>query len=269
MKVLIIRVGGTNCDYETKRAVEDLGVRAEIRHVKEVYKSRSLLDYDALIIPGGFSFGDHVRAGAILARDLKAKFGGDLKRFLDDGKPILGICNGFQVLVETGLLPGFNGISDYPQAALATNMPIGYRCRWVHLLHENRGNCIFTRSLPKDKVLRMPIAHAEGRFLLPREEADKLLDKLYENDQVVFRYCDAEGNVADGEYPVNPNGSFHDIAGICNPSGTVFGLMPHPERAYYRWQLPDWTRLGNPETYGDGIWIFKSMIECILSKEKV
>ncbi len=266
VKVCILRVGGTNCDAETKRAVEDLGVKADILHMNQVVKRGGILDYDALIIPGGFSFGDYVRAGAILAKRILIKLRGDVERFVDEGRPVLGICNGFQVLVESGLLPGFNGISEYPEAALATNMPIGYRCRWVYLKHENGGNCIFTRKIPKGRVLRMPIAHAEGRFLLPKDREDKYLEKLYENDQVVFRYCDEHGRYGEGRYPVNPNGSFHDIAGICNPDGTIFGLMPHPERAYYGWQLPDWTRMGEPQMYGDGRLIFESMVDYMLNR---
>jgi len=266
VKVCVLRVCGTNCDAETKSSLEELGVKADILHLNMIVKKRNLLDYDGLVIPGGFSFGDYVRAGAILAKGFSSKLGPDLKRFVDEGRPILGICNGFQVLVEAGLLPGFDGISEYPEAALATNVPIGYRCRWVYLKHENRGNCIFTAKVPKGKVLRIPIAHAEGRFLFPKDKEDQHLRKLYDNDQLVLRYCNEDGEPAHGEYPSNPNGSFHDIAGICNPDGTVFGLMPHPERAYYGWQLLDWTRMRMPESYGDGEIIFESMVEYITKK---
>jgi phosphoribosylformylglycinamidine (FGAM) synthase-like amidotransferase family enzyme len=124
--------------------------------------AETLLDYDALVFPGGFSFGDYVRAGAIWAKWLVAKLGRELKAFVDDGRPILGICNGFQVLVEAGLLPAFEGIAPYPEAVLATNHPPGYNCRWIYLKHENRGKCVFTSKIPKGKVLRMPVAHAEG-----------------------------------------------------------------------------------------------------------
>ena len=144
---------------------------------------------------------------------------------------------------------------------MATNIPIGYNCRWVHLKHENSGNCIFTRNIPKDKVLQLPVAHGEGRFLFAKENETKYLQKLMDNDQIVFRYCTKDGAAADGEYPVNPNGAFYDIAGICNPAGTVFGLMPHPERAFYGWQLPDWTKTETAPTYGDGKQVFDSMIE--------
>ncbi|KYH42311.1 MAG: phosphoribosylformylglycinamidine synthase I [Candidatus Bathyarchaeota archaeon B63] len=263
VRICIIRVGGTNCDRETAGALRRLGVQAETLHLNLLVKSRSLLDYDGLIIPGGFSFGDYVRAGAILAKSLTARLGEDLKAFIDEGKPILGICNGFQVLVESGLLPGFMGITKYPEAALATNVPIGYRCRWVYLRHENQGRCIFTKDIPEGKVLRIPVAHAEGRFIFPKEKEERLLERLLGNDQLVLRYCDEGGRPAEGRYPENPNGSFYDIAGICDPSGTIFGLMPHPERAFYGWQLPDWTRMENPPRFADGRLIFSSMIEYI------
>jgi len=261
IRVCIMRVGGTNCDAETKRAFEDLGVRAEIVHLNEIVKKEDLLDYSALVFPGGFSYGDYVRAGAIWAKGTLAKLHNNLKRFVEEGRPVLGICNGFQVLVEAGLLPGFEGISEYPEAALATNVPIGYRCSWVYIRHENSGRCLFTQKIPKGKVLRMPVAHAEGRFLFSKEKEDRYLKRLYDNDQLVFRYCDENGEDAKDRYPINPNGAFHDIAGICDPSGTIFGLMPHPERAYYGWQLPDWTKEERMPKYGDGKLIFESMIE--------
>lgn len=266
IRVCILRVGGTNCDAETKRAFTELGVKAEVYHINQIVKRGILQESEALVIPGGFSYGDYVRAGAILAKGLLAKLGDDLERFIEEGKPVLGICNGFQVLVEAGLLPGFNGVGSCPEAALTTNIPVGYRCRWVYLKHENRGNCIFTSKVPRDVTLRIPVAHAEGRFVFPEGKEQEYLEKLYENDQLVFRYCDEDGRYAEGRYPTNPNGSFHDIAGICNPEGTVFGLMPHPERAYYGWQLPDWTRRGSPPKYGDGRLIFESMIDYLTRK---
>ena len=266
MKFVVVRVGGTNCDAETKRSFEDLGVKTEVAHLNELPKKEALLEYDGLVFPGGFSFGDYVRAGAILAKGFLARLGKGLDAFVEEGKPILGICNGFQVLVETGLLPGFDGLGEYPDAALATNVPIGYRCRWVRLRHENSGRCIFTRSIPQGKVVRIPIAHAEGRFMFPKEKENEYLDELQVNDQLVFRYCEESGIPAEGRYPLNPNGSFHDIAGICNPAGTVFGLMPHPERAYYGWQLPDWTGAEKPAIEGDGRLVFESMIDYVSRK---
>jgi len=266
IRVCVLRVGGTNCDAETKRAFEELNIQAEIVHVNELVKRRNLTEYHVLVFPGGFSYGDYVRAGAIWAKWILAKLGTELKAFVDENRPILGICNGFQVFVEAGLLPGFEGTSPYPEAALATNFPPGYNCRWVYIKHENRGKCVFTWTIPKGKVLRIPVSHSEGRFVFSKENENQLLKRLYENDQLVFRYCDKNGEYAEGCFPTNPNGSFQDIAGICNPEGTIFGLMPHPERAFYWWQQPDWTRQERMRQYGDGKLIFEGLIEYLTKK---
>jgi phosphoribosylformylglycinamidine synthase len=132
--------------------------------------------------------------------------------------------------------------------------------------HENRGKCAFTNKIPAGKVVRMPIAHGEGRLLFPKEKEQEMLAKLKDNDMVVFRYCDKNGKVADGKYPDNPNGSTYDIAGICNREGNIFGLMPHPERAMYWWQQPDWTRQQQMLQYGDGKLIFQSIIDNLAKK---
>jgi phosphoribosylformylglycinamidine synthase len=261
VKVCVLRVGGTNCDAETRRSLEESGADAEVIHTNQIVEENRLNEYDALVIPGGFSYGDYVRAGVIWAKEILGKIEPDLKAFLDEEKPVLGICNGFQVLVETGLLPGIGGISSFPTATLATNFSARYECRWIHLSHQNRGRCIFTRNLTKDQVLYMPVAHGEGCFALPKENEKKLLDRLIENDQIVLRYCNGDGSPVNGRYPENPNGSIYDIAGICDPTGRIFGLMPHPERAYYGWQLPNWTSLNELPSYADGKSIFKSMLD--------
>jgi len=266
IRVCILRVGGTNCDAETKRALDDLGIKAEIVHLNTLVDKKNLLNYATLVFPGGFSYGDYVRAGAILVKGVLAKLGDQLKQFVKEERPILGICNGFQVLVEAGLLPGFDGFEEFPQAALATNVPIGYRCRWVNLKHENSGNCVFTKGIKKGEVLRIPVAHAEGRFMFLREKEKSCLQRLYDDDQLVFRYCDEDGEYAEGRFPVNPNGAFHDIAGICDSTGTIFGLMPHPERSYYGWQLPDWTSEESVPKYGDGRLIFESITEYLTKR---
>jgi phosphoribosylformylglycinamidine synthase subunit PurQ / glutaminase len=241
-------------------------LQAETQHLNELTKEHNLLDFQALIFPGGFSYGDYVRSGAIFARMITAKLGKDLHKFIDDNRPIMGICNGFQILVEMGLLPGFEGISTYPEASLATNIPQGFKCEWIYLRNENQNKCIFTNKIAKDKVLRMPIAHGEGRFLFPKEKEEALRQKLIDNDMVTMRYCHKKGAEANGEYPANPNGSFHDIAGICNKEGTIFGLMPHPERAFYWWQQPDWTREQCMGQFGDGKLIFEGLLEYLLKK---
>lgn len=266
IRVCILRVGGTNCDMETQRAFNDLGVKAEVVHANRVIRNHSLLDYDVLVFPGGFSYGDYVRAGAIWGKGLIAKIGGDLKKFVKEGRLVLGVCNGFQVLVEAGLLPGFDGTSEHPEAALAPNTSTKFECRWIRLKHENSGNCIFTKHIPKGKTVFMPVAHAEGRFIFSKENEGAYLKRLYGGDQLVFRYCDETSAYAEGRYPTNPNGAFHDIAGICNPEGNVFGLMPHPERAYYGWQLPDWTGRLKTLKYGDGRLVFESAVEYLLKE---
>ena len=260
INICILRVGGTNCDYETKRAFNKFNVNAEIVHANEIGKNKHLLDYHALVLPGGFSYGDYVRAGAMWAKRILAKMEKSLKAFLSENRPILGICNGFQVLVESGLLPGFKGMSLHPEAALAPNFPAGYHCRWIYLKHENRGRSIFTRNIPRRRILHMPVAHSEGRFIFEKSKERLLLEQLEANDQIVFRYCDKDGAYANGRYPINPSGSFHDIAAISNPEGTIFGLMPHPERGYYGWQYPDWTRSSQLTPYGHGQLIFENLV---------
>ncbi|MCW4000152.1 MAG: phosphoribosylformylglycinamidine synthase subunit PurQ [Candidatus Bathyarchaeota archaeon] len=261
IRVCVLRVGGTNCDQETKRAFQELGVQAETLQVSELIKQKNLLDYSVLVFPGGFSYGDYVRSGVIFARHLAANLGKEIAKFVDEGRPILGICNGFQILVEYGLLPGFSGVSAYPEATLSTNEPAGFKCKWVYLKQENRGKCAFTSAIRAGKTIRLPIAHGEGRLLFPKEKEVALLQKLIDEDMLVFRYCSRDGAVAEGKYPDNPNGSFHDIAGICNSEGNIFGLMPHPERAMYWWQQPDWTSQNRKLLYGDGKLIFQSIID--------
>jgi phosphoribosylformylglycinamidine synthase len=266
IKVCVMRVGGTNCDAETQRAFLELRVQSEILHVNELIKRKNLLDYHVLVFPGGFSFGDYVRSGVIFARHLSAKLGKEMETFIDEGRPILGICNGFQILVEYGLLPGLEGLSIYPEATLTTNEPAGFKCQWIYLKQENKGKCIFTDKITTGKVLKMPIAHGEGRLLFPKEKEKEMLTKLIDNDMVVFRYCDQNGNIADNKYPINPNGSTYDIAGICNKEGNIFGLMPHPERAMYWWQQPNWTLKQKMLQYGDGKLIFQSIIDNLVKK---
>jgi phosphoribosylformylglycinamidine synthase I len=266
IKVCVRRVGGTNCDAETQRAFQELGVQAETVHVNELIKRRNLMDYSVLVFPGGFSFGDYVRAGVIFARHLSAKLGKEIETFVDEGRPILGVCNGFQILVEYGLLPGISGVSAYPEATLTTNEPQGFKCQWVYLRQENRGKCTFTNRIPAGKTIRLPIAHGEGRLLFPKEKEQAVLKKLVDEDMLVFRYCTKDGKAADGKYPANPNGAFYDIAGLCNREGNIFGLMPHPERAMYWWQQPDWTRQTQMMQYGDGKLIFQSIIDKLTKK---
>lgn len=270
IRICIMRACGTNCDEETRQAFDALGVNANIVHVKSAIEKGDLLNYHGLVFPGGFAYGDYVRAGAIWADVLGDELGEMLRQFAGAGRPILGICNGLQVLVETGLLPGFENADSSVGVALAGNVPAGYRCTWaslddyLYVKHDNSGKCIFTRGIGKARLLRLPIAHAEGRLLFPRGREKEYFRKLLENDQVVFRFAKSDGKLAEGLFPHNPNGSMYDIAGICNDTGTVMGLMPHPERAFFGYQLPDWTQLSNVPEYADGKPIFESMINYIL-----
>lgn len=255
----VLRAPGTNCDIETKYALEHFECRAEIVHINQFLKDKKdISEYSGLVIPGGFSYGDHIRSGAIMGKIVAKKMGAEITKMADEGKPILGICNGFQVLVESGVLPGFNSGALKSQAALGTNTSSKFEDRWVHLKNENKGNCIFTRGI-KD-LTRMPVAHAEGKLILPIGKETEYLNYLEEHDQTAFYYATDEGELAKGEYPANPNGSIADIAGICDPSGVVMGMMPHPERAFHRITYPDWTRTGGKD-FGDGYTIFKNMVK--------
>ncbi len=244
-KACVLRIEGTNCEEEMKRALENSGIDTELVHLKQLTgdappeRKRNLFDYQILMLPGGWSAGDYIRAGAIFAARIKSKLRSEIKEFVDNGYLVGGVCNGFQILAELGLLPGFRGISEYPEAVLTNNINSKFQCRPAYIKHTNR--CAFTELLEKDKILQIPIAHAEGRFTFGKNDK-KFLNELIENNQIIFRYCRENGGYANGEFPFNPNGSLFDIAGICNPEGNVLGMMPHPERAVYRIQMDGWTR---------------------------
>jgi phosphoribosylformylglycinamidine synthase len=268
IRVGILRAKGTNCDLETKRAFDELKVKTKLVRSRDL-SVEALSKYHILVFPGGFSHGDYVRAGVVWAKEIGIKFGRALESLVENGNPILGICNGFQVLVEMGFLPAFEGISEYPEMTLAINVSDRYECRWVskgdflYLKHENTNNCIFTRQIPHGSLVRIPIGHGEGRVLFPKDRGLEFYERLVKNDQLVFRFARADGTYPHGEYPYNPNGSAFDIAGICNPQGNVMGLMPHPERAFYSWQLPDYTSKDERKEYGDGRFIFESVVEYV------
>jgi len=264
IRILILRAPGTNCDEETARALREAGAETHIVHTNKLLSNEvDLFSYHGLVLPGGFSYGDRVRAGAIWASKLKSKLKEKLMEYALNGNPILGICNGFQALIELGVLPFTRRTDLNPKAALAPNISSKFEARWVYLkCHSN--TCIFTRYIDVNEVLRMPVAHSEGRFILGEGLSGEELSK---RGQVVFKYVKANGAPANCEYPFNPNGSMFDIAGICNEDGNVLGLMPHPERAVYDWQLPDYTSVRRYSGYADGWRIFKSMIEYI--KEEV
>jgi phosphoribosylformylglycinamidine synthase len=281
IRIGIIMIEGTNCDMEMYQSFRRLGAQPEIIHLKQLLgtdvsaeEKRSLFDYQCLMIPGGFSAGDYIRAGAIFAARMKSRLEDDLINFVREGHLIGGICNGFQVLVELGLLPAFDTpMSMCPQAALVINDSSRFECRPTILKHENNGNCAFTLTIPKDKIMMFPSAHAEGKFTFDKEFEKQNLKRLIDNDQIVFRYVDENGDYA--QYPWCPNGSLYNIAGICNADGNVFGMMPHPERVFFKWQYQDFSRFRYGQRAerkdirdesGDGKAVFESIISYIERK---
>jgi phosphoribosylformylglycinamidine synthase I len=268
-KAAVMIIEGTNCEKEMKIALDAVGIETEIIHLKQFIgdcpkeKIRKLSDYDILMFPGGWSAGDYVRAGAIFAARIKSKLMPELKDFVADGKMVGGICNGFQILTELGLLPAFKGISDEQVAALANNKT-HFQCRPSYLRHDNI--CAFTGKIRKGQVLQIPVAHGEGRLTFGEKDSE-LLKELIDNKQIIFRYCKTDGSDAGGEFPWNPNGSLDDIAGISNPEGNVLGMMPHPERVIHKTQTADWTR-HTSNGPGDGRIFFESIAEYAKKKYK-
>ncbi|MFH1126334.1 MAG: phosphoribosylformylglycinamidine synthase subunit PurQ [Candidatus Altiarchaeota archaeon] len=256
----VLRIEGTNCEEEGKRALMDVGVKAEIVNLKQLThecseeRHRNLDEYKMLFLPGGWSAGDYVRAGAIFAARLKSKMGKELAGYVNSGRLVLGVCNGFQILIELGMLPGFNGMSENPDAVLAINKNTRFQCRPTYLKHVDK--CKLTGMLPRGEVVQIPVAHAEGRLTIGNKNK-QMLEKLKKNEQIVFRYCKADGSEAKDEFPWNPNGSLYDIAGICNPEKNVLGMMPHPERVMNPCQQADWTR--KEYSSGDGRAVFESI----------
>jgi phosphoribosylformylglycinamidine synthase I len=242
-KVLVLRAPGTNCDEETAFAWALAGASPERVHINQfICGERRLEEFQILTIPGGFSFADSLGAGKLLANELSYRLCEPLHRFVENGGLILGICNGFQALCKAGLLP---------RATLFFNDSGRFECRWVTLQPANRGTCLWTQGM--DHPIELPVAHGEGKFIPDSEEA---LRQFWANDQVVFQYASPDGSEPD--YPFDPNGSVDHIAGLCNERGTVFGLMPHPERHVLPWQHPRFRRGERQE--GDGLAIFRNAI---------
>ena len=272
IEIAILRIEGTNCEQESYDAFKRLGASPEFVHLKQLLhidcnkdEKRDVFDYQCLMVPGGFSAGDYIRGGAIFAARMKSKLDKDLIEFVKQEYPILGVCNGFQVLTELGLLQGIKDIAKkLPDAVLNINDSNRFECRQTLLKHENKGKCVFTSKIPKNDVRLIPSAHAEGKLLFPLDKQEEYLKELEKNDQIVFRYVDPDGNYAG--YPWNPNGSISNIAGICNNIGNVFGVMPHPERTFYRHQHSDWPEAGIKNDIGDGKAIFESVLDYITKK---
>ena len=261
---LIITGDGLNCERETERAFTLAGAECDLVHIRDMLqRAKSLSDYDALVFIGGFSNGDHLGAGTVQASRFRHSLKEDLRRFIAQGGPIIGICNGFQTLVKMGILPGVppagRGMADgwARNATIAVTACGTFEDRWVHLTVNPDSPCIWTRGL---KQLFLPVRHGEGKFFMA-EPAQ--LDLLESNNQVVARYATAEG-VPTQSYPENPNGSLRAIAAVCDATGLIFGLMPHPESYISPYNHPSWTRdtaLGcslPPE--GQGLAIFRNAV---------
>ncbi len=251
-RALVLRTAGTNCDRETVEALRLSGARPALVHVKALIGAPARLDEcSLLVLPGGFSYGDDVAAGRILGFELRQHLAAPLSAFVARGGFVLGVCNGFQVLVDTGLLepPGSRGARR--RFALAPNASGRFECRWVTLEAEDSACAWLTAGARWP----MPVAHAEGRFVA-RDAG--VLHELASKRQIALRYVAEDGGLAG--YPDNPNGSAEDIAGVCDPSGRVLGLMPHPERNLSPWHHPRWTRLG-PRAEGEGLSFYQRLVE--------
>lgn len=249
--VLILRAPGSNCDQETQYAFEKAGARAERLHILQLREQPDILKkYQILVIPGGFTYGDDVAAGKILASQITHFLKNELRSFRDAEKLVLGVCNGFQVLLKSGLI--IQSDEDGPCATLTNNNSGRFESRWVHL-QANPGNCPFLKGIHR---LFVPVAHGEGKFVT-REPW--ILHGMENSKQIVLRYVTADGEPAK-DFPENPNGSMGNVAGACDPSGRVLGLMPHPERHILPTQNPHWTRNGLSEE-GDGFAIFKNAVK--------
>ena len=255
--VLVLTGYGINCDYETHHAFNLVGADARRVHINDIIdKIENLDDYQIIAFLGGFSFGDDISSAKVLANKIKFNIFDDLKRFIDDGKVIIVICNGFQAMVKLGILPAFERMYNKQTTTLTFNDSGRFEDRWVYMKANPKSRCIFTKDID---MLYLPVRHGEGKFVANSE----FLQKLNKNNQVALRYVDDKGNLAG--YPWNPNGSLENIAGICNETGRIFGLMPHPEAYLYKTNHPRWTREKIAEE-GMGVKVFRNAIDFIKQK---
>ncbi|MCF8143355.1 MAG: phosphoribosylformylglycinamidine synthase subunit PurQ [Deltaproteobacteria bacterium] len=269
IKALVLTGYGLNCDYETDYSLKLAGADSHRIHINELISGKShpaeirLSDYHILVLGGGFSWADDHGAGVLMATKMKHHLGEELNEFVQNGNLIIGICNGFQALVNMGLLPGFGDRCRERSVALTYNDSGNFIDTWVRLKADPESGGIFTRGISD---LELPVRHGEGKFYAPRE----ILEQLFLNHQVVLQYADDHGKAADGAWPFNPNGSLRDIAGICDATGRIFGIMPHPEAFNHFTNHPDWLRKKEAlarqgETSlpneGEGIQIFRNAVD--------
>lgn len=248
-RIAVIMFPGNNCENETARAVEAVGMKAKVIRWND---TKELKEYDGYILPGGWAYEDRIRAGVIAAQDPVMEI---IKKESEKGKVVLGICNGCQVLVESGIIPGLRDKVDMALAPNINPFVSGYYCTWVKIKNYSKRKTAFNLTMEKDEVMQIPIAHAEGRFIT-KDKA--LMQALIKNDQLLFRYCDSAGNIRD-KFPINPNGSMINIAGVTNKKGNVLAMMPHPERSTWMYQVPNLHF--NGEELGPGSKIFESIKE--------
>lgn len=254
-KVLVLTGYGINCDMETQHVFKLAGAEAERVHITDLINgTRALSDFHILALPGGFSFGDDIASGKVLANMIRYNLGDQIQKFIDDGKLILGICNGFQAMIKMGLLPAFDGDHFTQTMTLTFNDSGRFEDRWVHLKGNTRSKCVFTKGIDS---IYLPVRHGEGKFVVRNTED---LARLKKENHIVFQYVDSDGRFAG--YPQNPNGSVDNIAGICDETGRVFGMMPHPEAFQHRTNHPAWTREELPEE-GAGVAIFRNAVEYV------
>ena len=254
-QALILQAHGTNRDYDVAEALTLAGAYPHPVPLNDLRAGKKhFADYQMLVVAGGFSYADSLGAGKLLALDLNSYFNEEISAFVESGRPVVGICNGFQALVKSGILPGETREKrlENSGATLTFNAQGHFECRWVTIKPVSQ-HCIWTKNL--ETIIECPVAHGEGNF---QTNNQSLLSTLQSLNQIALTYIHADGSPANGDYPANPNGSIFDIAGICNPQGNVLGLMPHPENHIYNWQHPRHTR---GETSGSGLKLFENGVK--------